>query len=262
LTGRTLGSARSATAVRTLGRWLEAAAIVVLAPRCAICGAALQQVHAAPVCPACWGAIRVFTPPVCRVCGDPLGWGARDLCDTCRRTPRGVERGAAIGPYEGTLRDVVHVLKYGGRRSLAGELARLMKACGGGVLGGADVLVPVPLHWRRRHARGFNQAEALARGLDLPLCDALSRCRSTRSQIGLSASERRQNVRGAFRLAGHTRRGRARRRRAIAGKVVVVIDDVSTTGATIEACAEVLKAEGAREVRALTAARTVTTPGR
>jgi ComF family protein len=110
--------------------------------------------------------------------------------------------------------------------------------------------VPVPLHFSRKRERGFNQAADLARHLGLPVCNALHRVRSTPTQTGLTAAERRRNVRGAFALAEDSRRLR--------GLVVVVVDDVSTTGATLELCARALKGAGVREVRALTAARVVT----
>lgn len=121
------------------------------------------------------------------------------------------------------------------------------------MLKGADLLVPVPLHRARQRERGFNQADDLARGLDLPIVQALRRVRRTRPQIELEAAQRQMNVGGAFAMAG-SRKG------ATHGRVIVLIDDVTTTGATLEACARVLKAAGAAEVRALTAARVVTAP--
>jgi ComF family protein len=136
----------------------------------------------------------------------------------------------------------------------------MMRERGADVLEGADLVVPVPLHWRRRHARGFNQADDLARSLGLPVVHALRRVRATSPQFGLSASRRHRNVRGAF---APRRRGWLRRRRhdaRVEKACVVLVDDVSTTGATLQACAEALKAAGAREVRALTAARALSTP--
>ena len=128
-----------------------------------------------------------------------------------------------------------------------------MAAHGATVLEGADLAVPVPLHSRRRRARGYNQAADLAAHLPLPSVGALRRTRYTPSQTGLPAGRRHRNVRGAFAPA---RRGpfvdpAAR----VRGQVVVLVDDVSTTGATLEACARVLGDMGAREVRALTVAR-------
>jgi ComF family protein len=147
---------------------------------------------------------------------------------------------------------VVHALKYEGRRSLARPLARLMRRRGADVLDGADYLVPVPLHPSRRRQRGFNQAEDLARHIGLPVLSALRRTRATRPQLDLPAAQRHRNVRRAFAL---TQGGRH-----AAGRTVVLVDDVSTTGATLQACARVLKEAGAAEVRALTAARVVSGP--
>ena len=145
----------------------------------------------------------------------------------------------------------MHALKYDGRRSLARPLAALMMRHGGDVMAGADVVVPVPLHRSRRRARGFNQAEAIARHLPRPVVHALTRVRHTPSQTDLPAIERHRNVQGAF-----ARRSRA----SVRGAIVLLIDDVSTTGATLDACAGVLLDAGAREVRALTAARVVSRP--
>ena len=175
------------------------------------------------------------------------------FCARCRRAPgSGVTLARAAGEYAGALRALIHAMKYDGRESLAGPLAALMRERGPEVLDGASLAVPVPLHWARRWQRGFNQAEALAAHLGLPVCRALVRRRPTRPQFGLPAARRHRNVRGAFRPA--RRRGR-NAARLVKGAVVVLVDDVATTGATLRSCAEVLKGMGAREVRALTAAR-------
>jgi ComF family protein len=162
---------------------------------------------------------------------------------------RGIDRARAIGEYDGALGAIVHAMKYEGRRSLARPLASLMRERGAHMLDGAHWLVPVPLHpWRRRR-RGFDQAADLARHLGLPIQHALRRTRHTPSQTSLPAARRHANVRGAF--------CPTRRAGALRGAVVVLVDDVSTTGATLNACAEALKMAGVREVRALTAARVV-----
>jgi ComF family protein len=164
-------------------------------------------------------------------------------------------RALAAGAYDGALRAVVHALKYEGRRSLAAPLASMMRARCGAVLSGADYLVPVPLHASRRRARGFNQALDLARGLSAggpPVFTALRRVRPTPTQTGLPAAQRHRNVRGAFAPRAAVP--------LLQGAVVVLVDDVSTTGATLEACANVLMEMGAKEVRAATAARAVRPP--
>ena len=152
----------------------------------------------------------------------------------------------AVGEYDGTLRDIIQALKYGTRRSIAPRLSAMMRLHGKAVLSGADRAVPVPLHWRRQWRRGFNQAAELAAGLGLPVSHALKRQRDTPSQTDLPAGRRRANVRGAFRVTDAA---------AIADACVVLVDDVSTTGATLDACATALLEAGAREVRSLTAAR-------
>jgi ComF family protein len=155
-----------------------------------------------------------------------------------------------VGEYAGTLRDVVHALKYGGRRSLAAPLAAMMRERASALIEGAACAVPVPLHRSRLRARGFNQSADLARHLGLPVLHALRRVRATATQAELPAAQRHRNVRGAF--------AATRAARALAGCAVLLVDDVSTTGATLDACARALKAAGVAEVRAVTAARVVT----
>lgn len=229
---------------------------VVLAPLCAACEKPLNEPTRGPVCRSCWQTIRLFTPPLCDVCGDPLSsWrvisGERAECPRCRGAAHQITRSRAIGDYDGPLRAIVHALKYDGRRSLGRPLARLLSLHGASVLAGADVAVPVPLHRSRKRARGFNQAEEIARHLPVATANVLKRTRPTVSQTDLPAAERHANVRNVFAL---------RRRRDVSGLVVVLVDDVSTTGATLESCARVLGDAGAREVRALTAARVVSRP--
>jgi ComF family protein len=206
------------------------------------------------VCGACWSSILPLTAPLCDRCGDPLPtWRSISiplaLCPRCRRGSRRLDRSRAIGHYDGALRAIIHALKYEGRRSLARRIAPLMRLRGADVLDGADCVVPVPLHPSRRRARGFNQAADLARYLEKPVRHALRRSRATPPQTGLPAARRHRNVRHAFVI---TRAGLA-----LAGTTVVVVDDVSTTGATLDACARTLKDAGVKEVRALTAARVV-----
>ncbi len=247
-------AAASAGPGRVLARLADALLSVVLAPACAACSGVLDRPTRGPVCDACWRSIVPLTPPLCDRCGDPLPtWRAIsltvELCPRCRRARRLVVRARAVGDYDGALRAIVHALKYDGRRSLARPLGQLMRERGADVLAGAAWLVPVPLHPSRRRQRGFNQARDLARHLGLPIVAALRRVRATPTQTGLPAAQRHRNVRDAF--------APTRAARRLRGATVVLVDDVSTTGATLEACARVLVGEGAREVRALTAARVV-----
>lgn len=226
---------------------------VLLAPLCAACRIPLEHPTRGAVCSGCWASVVPITPPFCRTCADPLpSWRAASLgearCPRCRRRPARLSLARAIGPYEGALRAIVHALKYDGRPTIAAHLASRMRAAGGDVLAGADLVVPVPLHRSRERSRGFNQARELARHLDLPIADALARRRNTPSQADLPAARRHANVRGAFAIAAPA---------AVARRTVVLVDDVSTTGATLHACAAVLLDSGAAEVRALTAAKAV-----
>jgi predicted amidophosphoribosyltransferase len=256
---------------------------VLLAPSCAACGQLLERPTSGPVCASCWRSILPLTPPVCDRCGDPLPtWRAISVplarCPRCRRGSRQVDRARAVGGYDGALRAIVHALKYEGRRSLAQPLAELMRIRGADMLTGADWAVPVPLHPSRRRERGFNQAADLASHLGVPVCPALRRHRATRTQTELPAARRHANVRGAFAVVLGSARGHAgvpsaaaaleyRRgvpapvqKSRLEGSIVVLVDDVSTTGATLDECARVLKEAGVKEVRALTAARVVTPP--
>jgi ComF family protein len=246
----------------------------ILAPRCAACARVLDTPLDGPACPGCWADVVQLLPPLCVACGDPLpSWRVisviLSLCPRCRRIVRltpdatapggfrlqaeGVDRSRAGGHYDGALRQIVHAFKYEGRRSLAAPLAGLMRAAGADLLADADVLVPVPLHPVRRVQRGFNQANDLAQSLDGHVLHALWRARPTVPQAGLTAAARRRNVRDAFRLSPLV--SRRTRSRLVEGRIVVLVDDVRTTGATLDACARVLKKAGAKEVRALTAAR-------
>jgi ComF family protein len=206
---------------------------VLLAPGCAACNAVLTTPMDGCVCRSCWEAIL----PV-----DHLNFG--------EDSP--LSKLVSVGSYDGSLREIVHALKYQGRRSIAVTLARLMRLSARDLLATADCVVPVPLHWRREYARGFNQAREIARHLGLPLVDALTRSRATTPQVTLSADERHANVAGAFAVRRATL---LRAAPALEGRRAVLIDDVATTGATLEACARALKEAGASGVCGLTAAR-------
>jgi ComF family protein len=171
---------------------------------------------------------------------------ASGRCALCRSGRRGFDAAYSFGAYEGVLRKLIHLYKYGRVRPLAKPLSDLLvRALPRDEA--FDAAVPVPLYWRRRLRRGFNQAELLARGLSrrtgIPVLGALRRLRPTPAQAGLSNSARRQNVSQAFRARG------------VQGKRILLIDDVMTTGATAASCAAALKQAGARRVSLLTVAR-------
>lgn len=208
---------------------------VVLAPRCAACSAPLQQPTRGPVCGTCWSSVDLMRPPPSR-----------------RADGGAIDDSKAAGLYEGALREIIHAFKYDGRRTLAVRLGAMMRAAGGDMLPDACCVVPVPLHPWRRLTRGFNQSTDLAAQLDLPIVHALWRTRATSPQTGLTASGRQRNVRGAFSISPLV--SRRVRQRLLVGQIVVLVDDVRTTGATLNACARVLKQAGVREVRAITIA--------
>jgi ComF family protein len=235
----------------------DALLAVLLAPLCAACSEPLPHPTRGCVCSDCWNSVLKVSPPVCMRCGghvDPFRVSVSSslTCDRCLAASSPISCARAAGLHVGSLRAIVHAVKYDGRRSLAPHLATLMRAAAPDVLGRCNLAVPVPLHPARRRERGFNQADDLARHLGLPVVHALKRLRHTPTQTALPASERKDNVNGAF--------GPTRRAASLRDKAVLLVDDVRTTGATLEACADVLKGSGAREVCALTAAR-VETPG-
>jgi ComF family protein len=250
-----VGERRAARVCRSS---LDALLAATFAPCCAACGSVLDRPLDGPVCSACWSAIRLCSAPFCRTCGDPLAsWrvisAALERCPRCRRRPPLVHAARAAGEYEGALREILHALKYDGRQGLARRLGALLRTSGADLLRDADCVVPVPLHAWRRLRRGFNQADTLARQLGPPVVHALWRMRPTPPQTGLNAAARRRNVRGAFIISPLL--WRRPRVRWLADRTVVLVDDVRTTGATLNACAAVLLEAGAREVRALTVAR-------
>jgi len=174
-------------------------------------------------------------------------------CALCRRGVRGFDAAYSFGFYEDELRKLIHRFKYGRIRTLSGPLGRLL-ALALPREQSFDVIVPMPLHWRKRWQRGFNQAELLAgeigRRTHTPVRNALRRVRNTTSQAGLTSAKRRENVSGAFQASRH-----AKKRMSVDNPRVLLIDDVMTTGATAASCARALKRAGARQVTLLTLAR-------
>lgn len=206
----------------------------VFEPPCAACRQPLQHPLDGAVCAECWAGLRL----------------ARPLTER-HSSEHAVTWTVAVDHYDGRIKEIIHALKYERRRSVSPPLSTLMRDVGAALLHDATIVVPVPLHPRREYERGFNQAEDLAAHLGPPVVKMLRRVRHTQSQIELPKHMRQENVTGAFALNPDPRP-------LIPGPcVVVLVDDVSTTGATLEACARVLKAAGVKEVRALTAARVV-----
>jgi ComF family protein len=235
-------------------KFANASLRLLLNPLCAACDAPLDKPLEGPVCGSCWSGVARLTPPCCARCGDALASGrsASPFCPRCLRDPPLFTGARSAGQYHGSLRNIIHAFKYGRRRVLADRLARMMADAGADLINAADAVVPVPLHPRRTLGRGFNQADDLARHLGRPVCRVLRRCRHGPPQASLPAARRQANVQRAYAL-----RRTPGARTLIQGKTLVLVDDVMTTGATLDACAAVLLGAGARTVLAITAARAV-----
>jgi predicted amidophosphoribosyltransferase len=207
----------------------------------------LQRPLDGAVCEVCWASIRISRSLEERLdASGPISWRA------------------AVDAYEGRMTDIIHALKYDRRQSIAPRLGALMREAGAAMLADADCVVPVPLHPWREFRRGFNQAHALALHLGPRVIPLLKRIAHTQSQIDLPRERRLANVKDAFAVIdkpeGLSPPGVSSLSSGdgpLGPSIVVLVDDVSTTGATLESCARVLKAAGIKEVRALTAARVV-----
>ena len=222
---------------------------------CRICAEPLRQVSRVPVCPACLAKAEPLSADYfCAQCRAPFRnafpLDEQGRCALCRRGVSGFDAAYSYGFYEGELRALLHLFKYGRVQTLAKPLGRLL-ALALPREESFDAIVPMPLHWRKRWQRGFNQADLLAheisRRTHTPVRNVLRRVRFTATQAGLTNAKRRKNVSGAFRPKGD---------HALRGQRVLLVDDVMTTGSTAAACARALKMAGAGHVVLLTVART------
>jgi ComF family protein len=219
----------------------------VFPPRCVACK---RGGHI--LCPACLAQIRPAMPPLCAHCYHHID--ANGQCSACRYHPLRMSGLRAFGYYEGVLRTCIHALKYEGSTRLAQPLGHLLACTYDTHDLQADMLVPVPLHSERQQQRGYNHASLLAdvcsNEIGIPVReDIVTRRRATAAQVGLGPQERRNNVAGAFCCTS------ASAGKQLTGRRVILIDDVCTTGATIEACAAPLLAAGARSIWGLVLAR-------
>lgn len=224
-------------------------------PTCIGCGTVTGS--AGGLCGPCWGRLAFITSPCCERTGAPFTFddGAPRIHPDALDSPPAFDRARAAVTFTDLARDLVHKLKYADRLDVAAPMARLMTQAGSALIADADLIVPVPLHMGRLWRRRFNQAALLGRhiaGLSgVPLrTDLLARRRATSSQTALGRSARRANVAGAFAVRGDAAS-------ALAGRRVLLVDDVYTTGATLDACAQALRRAGAQRVDALTFARVV-----
>jgi ComF family protein len=225
----------------------NAALDLLFPPHCAVC-----QRAGAWLCPTCLAEIETIQPPVCRSCGLPID-NHRPSCQACREEPPAIDGIRSYAFHSGPLRLAIHQLKYQNLRAVAEPLGALMGR-GWEELQPADLeigaIVPVPLHPARQRERGYNQAALLARALGTALQrpvveQALARTKATAPQVDLDAGQRKDNVHNAFAGLDHS----------LAGQTVLLVDDVCTTGATLEAAGRALQDLGVSCVWAYTLAR-------
>jgi ComF family protein len=227
----------------------------LLPPRCLSCGVQVDRQGA--LCPSCWTEVAFVEAPVCARCGLPFEVAVEPdaICGACARREPAFRLARAALRYDDGSRRLILALKHGDRTDAARPFARWMARAGRPLLAEAELIVPVPLHWTRLVRRRFNQAALLAHALAAEsgatvAPDLLVRRRRTPSQGGLTARQRALNVRGAFAV-------QPKRRPRVEGRRVLLVDDVMTTGATIEACTRALHRAGAADVDALVLARVV-----
>jgi ComF family protein len=222
-----------------------------------VCAACREPVTGAGLCAACWSKLSFIAPPFCARLGIPFPFdpGPGVLSMEAIADPPAYDRARAAVRFDETARLLVHALKYRDRLDLAPILGGWMANAGSELTAAADLIVPVPLHWRRQWARRFNQsallAEVVGKASGLPVAHGvLRRIKATPQQVGLARNERALNVQGAFAV-------RPDARIEVAGRRLVLVDDVLTTGATIEACTRALMRSGAAAVDVLVFARVV-----
>jgi ComF family protein len=228
---------------------------LIYPPSCIACGVAVSEPHA--LCAGCWSRLGHIERPYCERLGTPfpVDYGTPLHSPAALADPPVFRRARAVARYDEVARDLVHRLKYGDRVELALALGAMMCGAGAELLGEADVIAPVPLHrwrlWRRRFNQADQLAQVIARRSGVPcLTGCVVRVRRTTPQVGLTRSQRRENLQGAFKVPDSFRP-------QLLGRRVLVVDDVMTTGATANAVSRALLKAGAREVDVLAFARVV-----
>ena len=241
------------------GAWSRAAKLALDIALPTLCVACREPVDGEGVCASCWAKLSFIAPPYCPRLGIPFVYdpGPEMLSMEAIADPPAYARARAAVRYDEVAKTLVHALKYQDRTDLAPAMGRWMARAGRELLEGADILVPVPLHWRRGWSRRYNQSGALARVIERQsgvkvVSEALRRVRPTQQQIGLNRSQRASNVQGAFKVESH-------RQAEINGARVILIDVVLTSGATVDACARALLRAKAASVDVLVFARVVDT---
>ncbi len=220
-----------------------------------LCPACRERVQGRGLCASCWSKLSFISRPYCERLGTPFLYdpGPGILSMDAIAEPPAYNRARAAVRFDEVARALVHSLKYSDRLDLAPMMGRWIAHAGRELLGEADALVPVPLHWRRLWARRFNQSAMLAKAIatesGVPVAGgALKRIKPTAQQVGLSRSERAANVQGAFKVPDE---GKA----MVVGRRLILVDDVLTSGATVEGCAKALLRAGAANVDVLVFAR-------
>ena len=252
-----LGDAWARSWSKCRGVWTATARAALDIALPALCVSCREPVAGDGLCAACWARLSFIAPPYCVRLGIPFVYdpGPGLLSMEAIASPPAYQRARAAVRYDDVARTLVHALKYQDRTDLAPTMGRWMARAGHELLKEADMLIPVPLHWRRSWSRRYNQSGALARVIaaqaGIPVGgDVLQRTRQTRQQVGLSRAERARNVQGAFRIA-------AEKKTIVQGRRIVLIDDVLTSGATVDTCARVLLRARAASVDVLVFARVV-----
>jgi ComF family protein len=240
---------------------LTGIADLIFPPRCITCSEILEEHGPLPFCSRCAAGIRFIRSPLCPCCGIPfpVAEDQDHLCGECLANQRPYAVARAVGRYEDTLLKAIHLFKYRGKIGIGQVLGKIMACFAGGIwdMHTFSVIIPVPLHRHRLRQRGFNQAVILARELakrfSLPLdFMTLQRERFTAPQVGMGREDRTVNVKGAFAV---------RKTERVAGRRILLVDDVCTTGSTIHECASVLIRAEAEAVAVLTLARAVHNQG-
>ena len=234
---------------------LQNAADIIFPPQCLSCRTSIGI--GGSLCPDCWEDMSFISDPQCEICGLPFELEAADgiLCGSCIKTPPPYQTARSVLKYDDKSRNLITNFKYGDKIHACDNFAKWMARAGKKTIENSDVITPVPLHRIRLFTRRYNQSALLTNSLKkitgIPAYnELLIRNKHTRPQVGLLPKQRKENVKGVFSL-------NPKYKHFIEGKSVILVDDVMTTGATIEACSKILKKSGAHKVNVLTIARTV-----